>query len=80
MSLTKEQKRDLNQLSEYYRKIEKLAVANNIDLDVFMTEYREDGFSVYSTEKISVKSNAEERKNVFEKAGKDKSKSTTKNL
>lgn len=72
MSLSREQKRDLHQLSEYFRKIEKLAVANNIDLDVYMTEYRDDGFTVYSTEKIGVNTNSEKRKDIFEKSGNDK--------
>ena len=79
MSLTKEQKRDLNQLGEYFKKIERLAVENKIDLDVFMTEYTHDGFSIYATEKISLNSNAEIRKNVFEKADKEKPKSPAPN-
>ena len=74
MSLTREQKKDLNELGEYFRKIEKLAVANKIDLDVFMTVYREDGYHVYSTETIGAADRAEKRKRIFEKAGKEKTK------
>lgn len=79
MSLTKEQKRDLNQLGEYFKKIDRLAVENKMDLDVFMNEYTHDAFSIYTTEKISLNSNAEIRKNVFEKADKEKPKSPAPN-
>ena len=77
MSLTREQKRDLNQLGEYFKKIEKLSVENSIDLDVFVTDYNRDGFSIYTTEKISLNSNAQKRKNVFEKDANEKLKSRT---
>ena len=71
MSLTKEQKQDLEQLSTYFRKLEKLALKKGIDLDVFISEYKDDGYAVYATENIKEK--AESRKNIFEKAGKEKS-------
>jgi len=71
MSLSKEQKKDLNQLGEYFRKLEKIAIENNIDLDVFMSDYKDDGFAVYATEKVSLNVNAEKRKNVFQKAQKE---------
>lgn len=71
MSLSKEQKKDLNQLGEYFRKLEKIAIENNIDLDVFMSEYKDDGFAVYATEKVSLNANAEKRKNVFQKSQKE---------
>lgn len=73
MSLSKEQKKDLSQLGEYFRQIEKIGVENNIDLDVFMSDYKDDGFAVYATEKVSLTENAEKRKNVFQKAQKEKS-------
>ncbi len=72
MSLSKEQRRDLNELSRHLRKIEKLQVDDNIDLDVYMTEYKEEGFAVYATEKVSVKEENIKRKKVFEKAVKPK--------
>lgn len=72
MSLSKEQKKDLSQLGEYFRQIEKIGVENNIDLDVFMSEYKADGFAVYATEKVSLSENAEKRKKVFQKAQKEK--------
>lgn len=75
MSLTREQKKDLNQLSEYLKKIEKLSVQNSIDLDVFVTDYNSDGFSIYKTEKISLNSNSEKRKGVFENDTNEKIKS-----
>jgi hypothetical protein len=73
MSLSKDQREDLGRLSEYFKKIEKIAVENNIDLDVFMSEYKDDGFAIYATEKIGVNPDAEKRKKIFEKEGKDKS-------
>ncbi len=71
MSLTKEQKQDLEQLSTYFRKLEKLALKKGIDLDVFISEYKDDGYAVYATE--SIKEKADNRKKIFEKAGKEKS-------
>ena len=73
MSLTKEQKQDLEKLGTYFEKIEKLAAKNGIDLDVFMSEYKDDGYAVYATENVEIKENTDTRKKVFEKAGKEKS-------
>jgi hypothetical protein len=73
MSLSKDQRKDLGRLSEYFKKIEKIAVENNIDLDVFMSEYKDDGFAFYATEKIGINPDAGQRKKIFEKEGKDKS-------
>jgi hypothetical protein len=71
MSLTKEQKQNLDQLSTYFRKLEKLALKKGIDLDVFISEYKDDSYAVYATENIKEKT--DNRKKVFEKAGKEKS-------
>lgn len=68
MSLTREQQRELNQISEYFKKIETITVDDSIDLDVFVTEYNENGFSIYATEKIRFKTNSDKRKNIFEKS------------
>ena len=68
MSLTRDQQRDLNQISEYFKKIETITTEDSIDLDVFVTEYNEDGFSIYATEKIRFKTNSDKRKNIFEKS------------
>jgi len=73
MNLTKEQKEDLEKLSTYFEKIEKLAAKNGIDLDVFISEYKDDGYAVYATEKIEISEKAGSRKKVFEKAVKEKS-------
>ena len=79
MSLSNEQKKDLSKLGEYFRQIEKIAIENNIDLDVFMSQYTDNGFAVYATEKVSIGESAEKRKNVFQKAQKEKpTKSTVK--
>ncbi|MBP9123878.1 MAG: hypothetical protein KBF60_12090 [Ignavibacteriaceae bacterium] len=72
MSLSNEQKKDLNQLGEYFRQIEKIAIENNIDLDVFMSQYTDNGFAVYATEKVSLSEKAEKRKTVFQKTQKEK--------
>jgi hypothetical protein len=86
MSLTKEQKKDLSQLSRYFEKVEKLAAKNNLDLDVYISEYWDNGYAVYATEKVSLKddmikkdverieqmSTDRKRKKVFEKHGKEK--------
>lgn len=73
MSLSKEQQQDLEKLSVYFEKIEKLAAQNAIDLDVFISEYKDDGYAVYATENVEIKEKTETRKKVFEKAGKEKS-------
>ena len=70
MSLSELQKEELNKLSVYFEKLEKLATKNNIDLDVFISEYKDDGFSIYRTEKVEMEKKAEKRKKVFEKSGK----------
>ncbi len=67
MSLSNEQKKELSKIGEQLRKIEKLAVENSLDLDVFMTEYNEKGFAVYATEKVSINPVAKKRKDVFQK-------------
>lgn len=70
MSLSELQKEELGKLSVYFEKLEKLATKNNIDLDVFISEYKDDGFSIYRTEKVEMEQKAEKRKKVFEKSGK----------
>ena len=69
MSLTAQQKEELSKLSLYFEKLEKLATKNNIDLDVFISEYKDDGYSIYQTEKIEMQRKAEKRKKIFEKSG-----------
>ncbi len=74
MSLSELQKEELSKLSVYFEKLEKLATKNNIDLDVFISEYKDDGYSFYRTEKIQMEEKAGKRRKVFEKSGKrDKS-------
>jgi hypothetical protein len=72
MSLTEQQKQELSKLSLYFEKLEKLAAKNNIDLDVFISEYKDDGYAFYQTEKIEMQKKADKRKKVFEKEGKEK--------
>ena len=87
MSLTKEQKKDLDELSRYFKKVEKLAEKNNLDLDVFISEYKDNGYAIYATEQVQLEdgplkviTNKEEQKNtsaarkkVFVAQGKEKS-------
>ena len=77
MSLTEQQKEELSKLSSYFEKLEKLAAKNNIDLDVFISEYKDDGYSFYRTEKIEMQQKAEKRKKVFEKSGTTKTEKTS---
>ncbi|MFM2207212.1 MAG: hypothetical protein RL213_1187 [Bacteroidota bacterium] len=73
MSLTKEQQKELRRLSKELSEIERLSVENNIDLDVFISEYSEEGYSVYATERVNLAGKASSRKDVFRTAsGKDK--------
>ena len=58
-------------MGEYFRQLEHIAVENKIDLDVFMSEYKADGFSVYATEKVSIDATTEKRKQAFQKSGKE---------
>ena len=78
MSLSDLQKEELNKLSVYFEKLEKLAAKNNVDLDVFISEYKDDGYSFYRTEKIEMEKKAEKRKRVFEKSGKKDRTATSK--
>jgi hypothetical protein len=77
MSLTEQQKEELSKLSLYFEKLEKLATKNNIDLDVFISEYKDDGYSFYQTEKIELQKKTDKRKKVFEKSGAEKSERTS---
>ena len=78
MSLSEQQKEELSKLSVYFEKLEKLAAKNNIDLDVFISEYKDDGYSFYRTEKIEMQKKADKRKKVFEKDGKKEKTSVSK--
>ncbi len=78
MTLTKEQKRNLEQLTEYLKKVEKLGIENNLDLDVYMTDYSDDDIAVYATERVNLVADAARRKNIFEKSGKEKNKASAK--
>lgn len=74
MALSKEQRKELSLLSKHLDKIEKFSLENNIDLDVFISEYNEEGYSVYATEKVSLEEKGSSRKSVF--AGNTRSKGT----
>lgn len=65
MSLTTEQKKELERLSKQLEKIEQIAIENNLDLDVFISEYNEDCYSDHATEQVSLQEKATKRKQVF---------------
>jgi hypothetical protein len=80
MSLTSEQQKQMKAISKQLREIERVALENSIDLDVFITGYDDEGISIYATERINHKESAVKRKKVFEKHGKETKKtSATKN-
>jgi hypothetical protein len=68
MSLTKEQQKDLRRLSSTLSEIEKLSVENNIDLDVFISQYTEEGYSEYATEQVRLREKGADRKEVFKRS------------
>jgi hypothetical protein len=71
MSLSQEQKNDLNELGRQLRRIEEFAILNNIDLDVYMTQYGKKGIAVYGTEKVALNTGtAKKRKEVFQRSEK----------
>jgi hypothetical protein len=72
MTLTKEQKRQLSNLTDYLRKMEKQKAEDNIDLDVFMTDYSNGDISIYATERIELDRKSKKRKQEFEQSAKEK--------
>jgi hypothetical protein len=89
-NLTEEQMKNLDELSKYFEKVEKLAAKNNVELDVFVTEYKDNGYAVYATEQVQMddeslkknmnkeeqQSTSRKRKKVFEGQGKEKTEKT----
>lgn len=74
MTLSKQQKGELDRLSMKLKKLENQLNINNIDLDVFMSDYTENGYEIYATEKISM--DPHKRKQIFEQSEKIKSNNT----
>jgi len=70
--LTQQQKDDLRKIGKYFEKLEKKTETNNLELDVFMSEYNDGGFAFYTTEQINLKSKSLSRREEFLKAGKGK--------
>lgn len=66
--LTKQQEEEISKMSEYFKNVEKVTEPNNIYLDVFLTEYSDDGISLYSTERVMLNEKGKSRKEAFEKA------------
>jgi hypothetical protein len=69
MHLTHEQRYLQEELREYLRRVEKMAERYGIDLDAFVTEYAETGYTFSVTEKILPPERARKRRRVFEEAG-----------
>ena len=74
MALSKQQKGELDRLSMKLKKLENQLNINNIDLDVFMSDYTENGYEIYATEKISM--DPQKRKQIFEQSELNKTKNT----
>lgn len=75
MALSKQQKGELDRLSMKLKKLENQLNISNIDLDVFMSEYTENGYEIYATEKITI--DLQKRKQVFEQSESNKTKDVT---
>lgn len=73
MALSKEQQKELKKLGAELEKIEQYAIENNLDLDVFISTYGENGYSDCATEKVSMDEKSAARKEVFAHSGKRKS-------
>ncbi len=65
MSLTLDQKKELEKLSRELEKFEQMAIENNLDLDVFISSYNEQGFEEYTTERVSLDEAAKKRKQIM---------------
>lgn len=75
MALSKQQKGELDRLSMKLKKLENQLNISNIDLDVFMSEYTENGYEIYATEKITI--DPQKRKQIFEQSESNKTKDVT---
>ena len=78
--LTMSQKKELKKLSEYFQNIEEnyqaSASSGEMELDVFMSQYDDEGYSPYTTEQIDLTNTTRRRKEEFLKTGKDKAAKT----
>ncbi len=77
MELTIEEKKELSQLSGYFKKIEVSANHLGIDLDDYIAEYRDNGYAQLVVKDADAK--IPDRKDAFQKAsvkGVDKLKTT----
>ncbi|MFM7216891.1 MAG: hypothetical protein ACKO1U_02595 [Bacteroidota bacterium] len=72
MALSKEQQKELKKLAVELDQIESYAIENNLDLDVFVSQYNENGYSDHATERVSLDEKAASRKRVFQGSGKQK--------
>ncbi len=67
MSITIHQKRGIAKINDCFNKLEKIAIENNIDLDVLMNIHKYEGVDNLIEEKQNLKVRAESRKRVFER-------------
>lgn len=68
MSLTHEQRYLLEELREYLRRVEKMAMRYNVELDSFDTNYKETGFHFGQNGVSSVQERAAGRRAVFSRS------------
>ena len=74
MTLSKQQKGELDRLSMKLKKLENQLIINNIDLDVFMPDYTKNEQEIYPTEKTNM--DPQKRKQIFEQSELNKTKIT----
>ncbi|MFM8431821.1 MAG: hypothetical protein ACKOQ6_13350 [Bacteroidota bacterium] len=72
MALSEEQQKELRKLAVELEKLESYAIENNLDLDVFVSHYTENGYSDHSTEQVSLEEKSVARKKAYARAGKQK--------
>lgn len=66
MELTLEEKKELSQLSGYFKKLEISANHLGIDLDDYISEYRDNGYAQLTVKETGAKTS--QRKDAFKKA------------
>lgn len=71
MSLTHEQHYLLEELKEYFVRVEKIAAKNRIELDAMISDYSDSGFSDIVAEKVSIQEKAKLRRSLFEDTSKE---------
>jgi hypothetical protein len=75
MQLTLEEKKELSQLSGYFKKLEIAANHAGIDLDDYISEFRDNGYADLAIKEANV--SASQRKEAFQKSSRKEDKVKT---